>query len=354
MAKQTTIKEIAKLAGVSVGTVDRIIHNRGKVSARNEEKVRAALEQANYKTDIHTTAKSLTKSFSITVCIPYLNAGGYWEDIHGGILSAMEEFSDLNINCRIQTYNQFDVESCRKEYALICPQKPDAVIIGSIFEKETEKLCRQLDEAGIPYVLVDSTVKNSHPLASFFIDNIAAGRLLGQLISMLCPEESEYAVFNSFRRGGQESHNTLERHEGLMQYMQEHGLENKVKDCFVSLNNYAECLEVIEPFMKANPGIKGALVLNSRGNNAAEVLEKIGKGDVKLISFDITTTNVQCLESGSMTAIIYQRPYEQALNAVKCILNYLLYGKVEPSTSVVPADVVFKENIKSYNKKHLK
>ena len=39
MAKQVKIKDIAKMAGVSAGTVDRILHNRGKVSKASREAV---------------------------------------------------------------------------------------------------------------------------------------------------------------------------------------------------------------------------------------------------------------------------------------------------------------------------
>ena len=44
-----TIKEIAKEAGVSIGTVDRVLHNRGRVSREAQEKVNAVVEKAGYK-----------------------------------------------------------------------------------------------------------------------------------------------------------------------------------------------------------------------------------------------------------------------------------------------------------------
>lgn len=45
----TTIKEIAQKAGVSIGTVDRVIHNRGIVNAQTKERVLSVMEELNYK-----------------------------------------------------------------------------------------------------------------------------------------------------------------------------------------------------------------------------------------------------------------------------------------------------------------
>ena len=44
MSSQPTIKDVARLSGVSIGTVDRVVHNRGKVSARNMQAVQSAIE----------------------------------------------------------------------------------------------------------------------------------------------------------------------------------------------------------------------------------------------------------------------------------------------------------------------
>ena len=46
------IVDIAKMAGVSVGTVDRVIHNRGRVSEENRKKVQAILEMVHYQRQV--------------------------------------------------------------------------------------------------------------------------------------------------------------------------------------------------------------------------------------------------------------------------------------------------------------
>ena len=47
--KNVTIKDIARLAGVSVGTVDRVLHNRGRVSPKTLEKIMAVLKKNGYR-----------------------------------------------------------------------------------------------------------------------------------------------------------------------------------------------------------------------------------------------------------------------------------------------------------------
>ena len=50
------IKDIARLANVSTGTVDRVLHNRGEVSAKSREKVEKVLKEINYQPNIYASA----------------------------------------------------------------------------------------------------------------------------------------------------------------------------------------------------------------------------------------------------------------------------------------------------------
>ena len=78
------IKDIAKMAGVSAGTVDRILHNRGNVSRASREAVERVLAEVNYKFNLHISAISCRKTFRITVTTPI--AMGVSEQL-GGIVS---------------------------------------------------------------------------------------------------------------------------------------------------------------------------------------------------------------------------------------------------------------------------
>ena len=97
MAKQLTITDIAKLAGVSAGTVDRILHRRGKVSERSRAAVEKVLAESGYRNNIHTSAVGLRKGFRIAVTMPASTEGGYWHSILEGISHATEEFSDISM-----------------------------------------------------------------------------------------------------------------------------------------------------------------------------------------------------------------------------------------------------------------
>ena len=57
------IVDIAKMAGVSVGTVDRVIHNRGRVSEENRKKVQTILEMVHYQPNL--MARSLAPKNNI-------------------------------------------------------------------------------------------------------------------------------------------------------------------------------------------------------------------------------------------------------------------------------------------------
>jgi LacI family transcriptional regulator len=125
MAKKVKIKEIAEMAGVSAGTVDRILHNRGKVSAQSREAVEKVLAEVGYKYNIHLSAMSFRKELNIHICIPMANSGEYWGTVKDGLEQALEEYHDINIRPHYFFYNQYDVYSCRDAYQQVGAEGAD-------------------------------------------------------------------------------------------------------------------------------------------------------------------------------------------------------------------------------------
>ena len=92
-----TIKEIAEKAGVSPGTVDRVLHKRGRVSRKNEENIRRIAEENGYVPN--QLARRLQRKGNLVfgVLIPYPNTEyGYWQQVMDGIEEARKEIEVLD------------------------------------------------------------------------------------------------------------------------------------------------------------------------------------------------------------------------------------------------------------------
>lgn len=348
MAKQLTIKEIASRAGVSPGTVDRILHNRGKVSKEAMEKVSSILRDSEYKHNIHTSAVSLKKEYSIYVCMPDITNGDYWVSIQRGISKALHEYSDVDIRCSYVQYDSSSTDSCESSYKTLLTSGADAFILAPTFEEPTRKLCTELDRMKKPYVFIDTAMEGVNPVSSIMTDQLACGHLLARLVSMLKSDNSEIALFYVIRKGGLRTLNSLEREKGFFDFFQKNEAGCSIRKAFIHMDNYAESEWNIRKFFEDNPKVSSAAVLDSRGHLIADAIKSIGRSDIRTVSFDLTHENRRCVLDGSITALICQNPEAQGFEALKTVIEYLIYGHCIKKHTM-PIDIVFKENVDLYS-----
>lgn len=345
MAKQVTIKQIAQLAGVSPGTVDRVLHNRGKVSQDNLDRVGRVLADLGYRSNIHTSAISLKKGFRIVISLPATAEGGYWHSIVSGIRRAVEEYSDIDIDCLFRTYNQYDINSCRSAFAQVLRDGADAVVLGPTFDRETIDLCASLDSKGIPYVFVDTLIRGTKPVATFSADQHMCGVTMARLTDVFNHGSGEIAIFNARRVGNMESHNSVEREKGFTEYLKGAGRYDMLKYGSFSPQDTASNVLELRRFLEDNPAVTAIAVLNSRGHVIADTLKEIGRSDILVSCFDTTQDNIRCLSDGSIAFLLCQQPEEQGFSALQALISFMLYRKREenPDTTF-RIDILLKEN----------
>ncbi|MFW5804785.1 MAG: LacI family DNA-binding transcriptional regulator, partial [bacterium] len=103
---RTRIKDVAKKANVSVGTVDRVIHNRGQVSATTQEKIMKIIEEIGYEPDIVASSLASKKTYRLSILIPMDNGENeYWNAPLKGFERAFNEIKHFNINIEYFLYN---------------------------------------------------------------------------------------------------------------------------------------------------------------------------------------------------------------------------------------------------------
>lgn len=342
------IKDIAELAGVSAGTVDRVLHGRGNVSPASRTAVEKVLATVGYKPNLYLSSISLKRKYRIAITTPRYEEGEYWGQIRQGMLRAIEEYDQLDIECIFMCYDQFDLYSCRATFEEVVKAEPDAVIVGPTFKDETIVLANRLDDKNIPYVYVDSTVYDSSPVAFFSADQNMCGYMLAKLIHQITPPNAEYAICQAIRRGDESAHNTLLRKSGFMEFFNERGLADRVRRVSFSVVSPEENAGAIGDFFARNPRVKGAVVLSSRGNVIADYLKTNGIKDVRLACLDLTGANMAALGEGSIDFVLGQRPAQQGFLAVKAMMMNLIFGRHMRTENYMPLDIITRENARYY------
>src|SRR6478736_1542115 len=149
MNKKYTIKDIAELAGVSKGTVDRVLHKRGKVSDEALNKINEVLNVINYEPDFIARNLKNNKVYSICILLPDPKIDPYWLPCISGIEEAIQEFRAYNLAIEAFFFNPEDTKSFLKINEVVLAKQPDAVLLAPLFHKETLEVIKKYDEQNI-------------------------------------------------------------------------------------------------------------------------------------------------------------------------------------------------------------
>ena len=342
------IKDIAEMAGVSAGTVDRVLHGRGKVSPAALKAVEQVLDKVNYNPNIYLSAISIRKHIKIAFVTPHIKGSQFWEQIHNGFTKAINEYNMVDLTTEVFTYDQYDLYDCRTTYSKVLASKPDAVVIGPTFKDETIRLTQALDESGTPYAYVDSMVEGTNPMAFYSAKQDSCGYLIAKLIHQTTPADGEYALFQAMRVGDESANNTIQRKIGFMDFFHKHRLGDKVHRLNFSPLDGGYNDKALAAFFAAHPNVKGAAVLSSRGSIIAESLKRIGINNVNLTCLDLTADNIAAMMDGRLDFLVGQRPNLQGFLAVETLLKNLICGGRPEVENYMPLDIITRENIDFY------
>ena len=84
LPERIRIKDIARLADVSVGTVDRVLHGRTGVSEASRKRVEEILKQLDYQPNMYASALASNKKYLFVCLLPQHKEGDYWTDVETG------------------------------------------------------------------------------------------------------------------------------------------------------------------------------------------------------------------------------------------------------------------------------
>jgi LacI family transcriptional regulator len=344
--KKARIKDIAKLAGVSIGTVDRVLHNRGEVAEETRQKVQRILKETNYSPNVMAQVLKSRKRYHLVSLLPEATViNSYWQKHPFGMEKALDELNPFpvtlsKINFDMQSEEDFQIKTLK-----VLEMKPDGVILAPIFKSESIAFCKKLYKEKIPFVFIDGYIENTDFLAYIGEDIYQSGRVAGQLIDMVTPTKNDILVVN-IARNIQNVHHLNNRAFGFLSYFEKSG-SNSGKKITISIPDPLHetvCAEM-DKILLEFPAISSIFITGSKSYLIAEYLEIKHIRSINLIGYDLLDENVKFLKSGVTRFLLGQRPEEQTYKGIKKLFEFLSLNKAPDKMEYLPVDIVTSENV---------
>jgi LacI family transcriptional regulator len=344
------IKDIAYRAGVSAGTVDRVIHNRGEVSDETRKRVITILKELHYEPDILARTLASRNPMRVAVLLPFHTPENwFWKKPLSGIYEACAELNHFKIEVREFLYDQFSKKDFISQAAEVLAYFPDAVIAAPVFLQETTDFFSQLERSGIPFISVNDNIGHPGQLSYVGQDSKSSGRVAARLLDFGVPEESWILIVSIAMDRDNYSH-ILRREEGFREYWRNGQASRGIEMLSLSLakDSYAYIKRALTETFQKVEGIAGIFVTNSRVYQVARYLQNTAREGINLVGYDLIKPNIKYLNQGVIDFLISQKPREQGYKALVAAFNKLKLNKKPSPEQLIPIDIICKENLCCY------
>lgn len=348
-SRKARIKDIAELAGVSIGTVDRVLHKRGEVAEKTRERINKIVKDLDYSPNVIARALKTRRKLNLVSLLPEpTEESAFWMKHPEGILRAMAELDPFPVRLLQVTFDLSDEKDFARKSADALNLHPDGVILAPIFKSESITFCNRLQKKKIPFVFIDGFIEETDFLSYTGEDIFQSGRVAGQLIDIATPADKNILIIN-IARNIRNVHHLNTRTQGFVSYFDSPG---KGKRELTNIN-------IVDPVpsniryemnkvLQKKPGTGSIFVTGSKSYKIADYLSSEGIGTINLVGYDLLERNVRHLLSGNISFLIGQRPEEQTFKGIRKLFDYLSMDRIPDKIEYLPVDIVTSENVKFF------
>lgn len=353
-SRKARLKDIATLSGVSIGTVDRVLHNRGEVAEDTRLRVLNIARELNYTPNLIAQALKTRKRFNLVSLLPFSTIeNSFWNKHPEGMNKAMSELDQFPFSLRQITFDMNNEEDFQEKTSQVLSLQPDGILLAPLFKSESITFCSTLRKKGIPFVFVDNYLPETDFLAYIGEEVYTSGRVAGQLCDMITPVEKDILIIN-IAKNILNMHHLSNRTMGFLSYFPGSGRNKGNKIRLNIPGTETETIKKsIDRVFRNNPGIATIFVTGSKSYKIASYLNTAGNSSVNVIGYDLLDDNVKLLKQGLIKFIIGQRPEEQTYKAVKKLFEFLTHSKAPEKMEYLPVDIVTSENVDFFVNNHL-
>lgn len=348
MSRKATIDMVAQKAGVSRGTVDRVINQRSYVKAEVKERVIQAMKELQYVPLRIEQARRLglvteqATPCKLGVVLPDWR-GHFKSEVMRGVADAKALLSDYQIEVIIRESKTGLFDETIEHVDDLEQQGVKGIVVCAKDHSAIAQRINQLYEAGIPVVTFNSDISESRRLCFVGQNLIQSGRVAGELMmKYLQPGDEVLAVM-----GNPEFNAHRERLQGFCDRLEERGFDENKLHIRKTYNDYSRTYQEVKQILSDENKIKGIYMANRSTTACVEAVCEAGLQEkIHIICHDLTDTTKRLLRSGMIDMAIAQNIYNQGYRPLMILKEYVQkHIAPEADFNNSPIDIICAENI---------
>lgn len=343
VGRRPTIADVAKAAGVSVATVDRVLNKRHPVREETTDRVLHAAESVKfYATDllkqrVRPDAPQRTLGFVLQK-----RAKEFYQSLAAALAEAAQNAPDVRGRAVIEFASELSPGAVIEKLKLV-GARSDAVAVVAVDHPSITQAIDALLAKGVPTfgLLTGLTAPNSAGYLG--IDNRQAGRMAAWAIARMARQPGQVGLLlGSHRYLGHEL-----REIGFRSFFREHAPAFKVLDAIVNLEEERIAYEATLDLLKRHPNLAGIFVAGGGMEGVIEALrEEDQNGSLAVVVPELTSATRAALVDGFVTLVIATPVQLLARRAVETMIRAVDGSGAESARQLfLPFELYTSENL---------
>lgn len=337
-----TIKEIARICGVSRGTVDRVVNNRGKVKPETEALILKTIAEHGYTKNIVGRALTVKKTSPVIGVILCSEGNPFFDDVIAGFHAAEAELHDYGASVMLRTMCGHEVA---QQLALIDELEAHiaALVIQPINSRRVAACLRALKDSGVPVVTVNTDIDPASRCCYVGSNYESGGAVAAGMMALVT--------------GGQAQLGVIEGVPTLMGHMlRQKGFEDHLRAIAPGISLIARAPALDDPdqayraacaMLTAHPQIDAMFIVAAGVYDVCRAIIDCGREQtIRVVAYDDVPSTRDMMRRGLIRAVVCQQPFEQGSRAVHAAFDMLLSGQmVENQMLITENQIKIAENI---------
>ena len=337
-----TIKEIARICGVSRGTVDRVLNNRGKVRPETEALILKTIAEHGYTKNIVGRALTVKKTAPVIGIILCSEGNPFFDDVIEGFRKAETDLHDYGVTVILKTMCGHEVT---QQLALIAEleDRISALVIQPINSRRIAARLLALKESGLPIVTVNTDIESRSRCCYVGSDYEAGGAVAAGMMALVTNGRGNLGVIE----GVSTLMGHVLRQKGFEEHLHTIAPGITLIDRAPALDDPQQAYSATVQMLKKHPQIDAMFVVAAGVYDVCRgVIDSGREHSIRVVAYDDVPSTREMVRRGLVRAVVCQQPFDQGYRAVREAFDMLLSGQMhEDRRLIMENQIKIKENI---------